>query len=1035
MSNQKTKIIIETDAGRSEQVLRSVQKGLSGVGNEADKAGKSVKSGTDLIAAAFSKTVMSAAGLGLGIKTAFSMAKEASKLSEARLYLQTFASEMGVSYQKLDEATRKTTDGLVDNLTLIRMNHKALKLGISTDVNEIGRLWQIANSIGDEFGESIESTFDRIVNAISKGSKEELIQLGLLPPALKQAANATELLSNRSLLLKSVLQQTSAGVDSLGGHGTTAADKFIQLDVAVKNLKNSFGESLIPIFTPIVEGLTAILNLTGKVIEKLAEIDPLLVRLGKLGPNTKHPLLGKNLEELKILREATESRATSLEFDLESLSRPASQGGKAGMYTEGQRQHLAIQLAGEKQMLKEIDKFIGNLETRTKARAEAQKTVVAETKNEKVAKKELEDAEKRLAKAIEATEKAAEEVATAFLNGFGIKTVGNLKEAQDLLVGMTAAAGGFAVGLKNGTTEAGKMHLEISKLHKATEEFNQNFLSMITNGGYNAAEDLRRLSPDTAMMGMMNFMSGGMLTANGAKDAIKDIKEPLSKTIAEAVQAGFANADFSNLSLTLGSILSDVISKSVAQSNPVISSTGGINWGNLGTNIAVNWAVGRLTGAGGLFGKRKENGKEAVQQAATLREQMGQTYLKSYETQNLAYLYGNGGSGYLNALNSGRNAYFGTYVGYNWNDSGDGIFSKKTRTYELVDQGASSALKKLTEAIERAEKFNRNVERGYELMIAEGNDFKALVEQALVYQNAAAYAIGGERSLNWTDGSRDTADLAESAHDIKVAAAELARQLGQAKAERSTSIAQGFAKYAPWLSMMQLPNAVTTTSGLGGYNPMIPGGGHVRMISSYPIVDMNTLGVGEQYDAFSALQEKFMDREISPYMIEMIKQSGSSMFGLEKLKFSDPDSYSEKYLEYVEKQISAFDEIMKRQEQIFQDAARTYEERSAALQTFERAQESYYQAKLDTLAAEQAAEEAVKRKQQEADLRRMETMEAALSLTGEIAQRGDKIIVIQGGDTSKAVRELLGRYSDDPEMTSILQGLLKIADDKARWGK
>jgi hypothetical protein len=132
--------------------------------------------------------------------------------------------------------------------------------------------------------------------------------------------------------------------------------------------------------------------------------------------------------------------------------------------------------------------------------------------------------------------------------------------------------------------------------------------------------------------------------------------------------------------------------------------------------------------------------------------------------------------------------------------------------------------------------------------------------------------------------------------------------------------------------------------------------------------------------------------------------------------------------------MAAYEEVMKRQEQIFQNASKSYEERSAALSTFEAAQESYYQAKLETLAAEEAAEAAVKAKQQEADARRIENLGSMLSLAGEVSQRGDKIAIIQGGDTAKALRELLERYKDDPEMVATLQTLVKVADDKARWG-
>lgn len=981
MADQRTKIIIETDAGRSEQVLRSVQKELQGVGNEANKAGQNVKSGAGLMDSSFAKTAISAAAVGAAIKSAFSMAKEAAQMSEARLYLQTLTAEMGVSYEKLDQISRRATAGQVDNLTLIRSNHKALKLGVTKDVNEIGQLWQIADAIGDEFGESIEQTFDRLVKAISKGSKEELIQLGLLPPAFKQASDATELLANRSLLLKSVLEQAGAGANNLSKQGDTAADKFTRFEVATTNLKNSLGEALLPIITPVVEGLTAIAKAADKVIEKFAQLNDM---------NSKSPLLGKSLDELKQLREATAARVTSLDFEVDALSRPASQGGKAGPYTEGERQQKSILLAGEKQMLKEIEKVIADLESRTKARAEAQKVVVAETKNETTAKVQTTAAQKEYNKAQDVAAKQLETMLEMQVKSFG-KAIEDGREAIQVLNAMTAAAGGFAVGLKDGVSET-------SKLLEKLNDINDAIAGTLSGAGKNWSAELARLNPETAATGMMNFMSGGLFTAPGesAKDAIKDIAEPLSKTIAEAVQAGFANADFSDLSMTLGNILSTVISKSVSQSNPVMNAAGGINFGNLGVNLATNFVLGKLTGSGGIFGGRQEKFKaETLQAASDLRSQMSAAWVKSHEVSMLPYLSWQD----KNQLAAGRSGYYGTQTGYSWSDSGDGFFSKKTRTYNLIDQGASAALATLNKAIERAEKNNRSVEMGYELQSAKGFDYQALVGQEAAYRRAAANAYGGIQTLTWTDGGKDVADLAEAAHEIKMAAAEMARSLGAATGERNTNIAQGFAQYTPWLRDGQLGRSV-----------------------------------GDKYNAFSSLQTGFMDRNISPALFDIVKQAGASKYNLEELRITDQTAYAEKYLEYIEKQMAAYDEVMRRQEAIFKNASKSYEERSAALAAFEQAQEGYYQTKLETLAAEQAAEEAVKAKQQEADLRRMASMESMLSLAGEVSQRGDKIVILHGGDTSKAIRELMSRYEDDPEMVATLQTLLKVADDKARWG-
>lgn len=511
----------------------------------------------------------------------------------------------------------------------------------------------------------------------------------------------------------------------------------------------------------------------------------------------------------------------------------------------------------------------------------------------------------------------------------------------------------------------------------------------------------------------------------------KTQKDKLSKIIAEAVSAGFANVDFSNFSQTFGNILSQILAKSVAQSNPIMDTAGKISWGNVGTNIAVNWALGKLTGTGGLFGARKENGKEAIQQASDLRGQMGQAYTKSYEASNLAYLYSGMGGSYLNSLAAGRAGYFGTQLGYSYEDSGNGIWSKKTRTYALVDQGATAALKTLTEAIENAEKYNRGVEMSYELMTAQGKDFQALLGQSKAYASAAASVSGDIKGLTWTDGSKDTVDLAESAHEIKIAAAELARQLGQATAERVASASEGFTKYAPWLNSIQTPGSTTVNTGLRismrdmglPYDP--------RPKSYLNYADMSDLSSAQQYDAFSSLQTDFLDRKISTYLLDMVKQAGQSMFDLNSLQVTDLDSYQAEYVSYIDKQMQAFEEVMKRQEEIFYDEAKTYEERASALELYERNMESYHQAKLDKLRLEKQQQEEENRLIAE---QRQAKIEAGLSLVGEVAQRGDKIMILQGGDVDAALTEYMAEFADNPEVLAVLRKAKTKMDATARWG-
>lgn len=983
MAENRTKIIIETDAGRSEQVLRNVQKSLQGVGSDADKAGQKVSAGAGLMDNALAKSALSFAAFATAAKSAFSLAREAADLADARQNLQITAAEMGVSFERLEQVTRRATDGMVDSLTLLKANHKALKLGISTDIADLGKLWEVSEALSGDFGQSVSETFEQLSNAIATGNGKALLSLGLLPESFKKASDAGSLLERRAELLREVLTQAGDRVAAVSAHGDTAADKFDRFSVATQNLWTSLGEGLLPIVTPVVEGLTKIADAAGVVIQKFAQLADMS------GP--KNPFLGKTIEELRAMRAATADKVGAAQSKLSSLTDPSQSYRRAGE-SDITTQIMAaeVQYQGELAILKQIDKALSDLEGRTKARAEVQKTIVVSTKEETEVKTKLSSAQKDFNKVVGETSKLVAEASEAFLSGFGVKTIGNLKEAEDLMMSMTAAAGGFAVGLKDGTTEAGKMLDQLSKLDGKAIEFNENFQAMLRNRGYNSASDLRGLTPDSAMMGMMNFMSGGLFTAQGdTKSALKDIQEPLSKTIADAVTAGFANADFSSLELTLGSILSSVLSKSVATSNPVVdAATGAVNWGNLGVNLAVNAATKVLTQPGRFFGGREEHGKEAIGQVSTLINNLTKAYDDSY----LSEIY----SVYApqdrkNAIEAARQKARGASASYTWSDSGNGVWSDKTRTYALVDNGAGDALRAIEEAVKAVETISKNKELELQLEAAKGYEYKVLKEQVTAYETALQKLYYGPSSY-----SPSATDRTEATRTVQTELAQMIRELASATAERNTNISSSYTQYAPWLTMNGTRD--------------------------------------QQYDSWSQLQTDYFDRNINSGLLNIVQESGKKKFDLQALQATDPEAYQEEYQAYLDRQIGSFEEVMERQGVIFNDLSKSYEERSAALSAYEAAQESYYQAKLDALAAEQAAEEAIKQKQQEADLRKAERMEAVLSLVGEVAQRGDRIVILQGGDSTTALKELLEKFSDDPEVSAILQAAITNNEAKARWG-
>lgn len=1013
------KIVIDASTNNIESTFNNVANSLNKLEAEARQTNEALKESSAGLVAKWRDASVSLAStfslINSGIdklRKGMAMIGEGADLSEARLNFRAFAASIGQDADAVVSAVRKATKNQVSDADIMKSATHALRLGVTTDLTQLAKLYEIADTKGDMFGQSLEDTFKQITDAIATGNGKALIELGVLPEKFGKASNAADLFKKQGELLNVVLSQSGRDMEALAPVGDTLSDKLNQLNAGVGNVKDSLKMMGADVFAPTVEWLNdsmipALKDSIDYWREWLGLLEVSRDIYAKFGPAGE---IASKAESMSVLKNEIKD-LIRLRAELENQK--VNDGG-TGMLSglvelrlgtvKTDIEHKKGELKGyEKEYQQLIDK-IKNTEKKPGPVTGSGNSLSGGTGG---VAGDTNDQLKKFREEVEKTQQA-------IIDGFGGKAVNSFKNANHLLLNMTAAAGGFAVGLKNGTTEAGKLLEEAEKVSKKFEDINADIAGTIAGAGKNWSKDLASLTPSMAVNGMFSLYSGGIWGA-GEEPKLDKIEESLSETIAEAVQTGFANADFSDLSMTLGSILTSVLSKSIAQSNPVMDAGGAINWGNLGANIGVSFATKAITG---LF-TTKEKNKEAIQQAATIQDKTANAYMDSFETM-IGAVYAS--PEYKNRLKEAQKSFWGAKIGYSWDKDWSWGDLSYVKEYQVNDMGASAAYKKIAEAADNMQTASDNYESELNLKSAQGYDYAVLSAKIDAYKQSLQSVTMGRPQAIWNGTEYKSENLTVLTNEVRSELETMIRELGSATAGRSNAVASGFAKYAPWLEEIFIKS-----SGNNMLNSVMPG------VAGYS-ANVSSLSRDEYFNAYEGLQNDFADRNISPELLDMVKQSGSGKYELEKLRVTGSDDYAEKYLEYVEKQVSAYEEVMERQDEIFSDAARTFEERSAALATYEAAQESYYQAKLDALAAEQAAEAAIKQKQQEADLRKAEGMEAALSLVGEVAQRGDKIVILQGGDSTAALKTLLEKFQDDPSVAAILTAAISENEAKARWG-
>lgn len=655
--------------------------------------------------------------------------------------------------------------------------------------------------------------------------------------------------------------------------------------------------------------------------------------------------------------------------------------------------------------------------------------------------KSLEDIQKKGERAEKAISRISEEI----LKGFGITGKDAIEDAENALLSATKAAGGFALALKSGVTAAGQMDAETQKL---VDRFSQAALS----GTAKITSPEETVSK--AASGMMDMMGvGWILRGEGQKPSSREIEsrarevieQPLSRVFNDALVEGLEGGDFfkalgSGIKKTVISALANSITEAIfGQSGSIIGTTGsssggngivgglmqpifhskaaggGINWAGLGTNIAIGAAASWLTSPGRIFGGTVTHGGEAVQQASDINQQV--SLARSSRDSLLVTALGIS----KETANLLREIQFQNAT-YSWDTSGNGVTSKKTKTYSLNASAANSALEEYAKAS----------------AMAVAQAAKREFEKTIIAISSPTTAL----SMTIKD-LRDSIDrwggLDESGNTIFEMSDEVASirvQLAQAEADAKAYKVQRSGEYLDFL--LENPYGISGMGSYPGWSGPVPG-------STYAFNAATSFGGygpgagsminGMSWEDWSAIND------ISLMMSGIKGQSAKSFDWTSRLAtagisgdYAATKSVLEEQKSALADRISLISEIMTAAEAAAGDATLTVTERTKAFEKWQQANSEYWAAKLEALDIENQLIQTAKTKQSQFQSDILTTL---LTRVGEIQTSGSRqIIVMTGGqpDGRALVSQLISSLNgENPELAAALTTYITTVG-KPYWG-
>ena len=674
---------LSVSGNKADSAMRKIGSSVTSAGNSAKSAAKSwgtmaleINSAIDLVRRGMRT-----------LKSAYDFAKEGAKFQEISLYAKNAAERIGLSFDSMVKASQRGANGMADNFTIMKANLKALKGGLVASEKDFEQLWKIANASSDELGQSIEQTFEQITKAITTGNAKSLISMGLLPESFKKASNSTDLLKNRSELLKTVLEQLGPKADELGKYGETAADKFTQFENSLKDLKIEIGEAFIPAAMEMVSWLKAIVEQAKYAKDQIEWWS---------GKEIKLPELDKGVSG-RIVQ--IENHIEELEKQKKELDKKIAEANKNGSDTS----MLMNERRGFNHSINNLKKQLEDLKNN------ALDIIHTEQEEAKTAEKNAEAKEKQR-QATENYNKIADTLSKQTLTGlnkaFGI-TNKTLSDNIQMMHSVGMASLGFGAQVDEGAAkayeamkkleeesekmqssfdEAFKRETQITDFEIALENISDlNFDHIVNNfkdintyvaeinaigmglisNGITASKGVKAPTIDSLGAAYIQTFAGGYGGNSGYniyKNAIKEtinsastrhdinetadyMQKQFTDGIANAIADGFASADFSGFGSSLQSVISGVVGSGISTSitdalnkkssgqlgglfKEVVSKDNKVQWGNLGSNLLTGGLIGTATnflfGEGGIFGKTKVVGKENLNKSAELNAQVDQ---------------------------------------------------------------------------------------------------------------------------------------------------------------------------------------------------------------------------------------------------------------------------------------------------------------------------------------------------------------------------------------------------------------------------
>ncbi len=223
--------------------VKEAQKEIENLKKSINKTATDTKKSGESMIGTFGAIAIGAFAAFQTIKKGLNLGKEFALFQQS---VKAMESQFGVSADNIIKKLGEVSKGTISNADLVSAANRAMALNVTTDLDEMAQLLEVARVRGQAMGVDTTQAFNDIVTGIGRASPLILDNLGIITKGWDKEAKAAGGAFDAQFVLNKVLADGAILLAKTGDVALTAAEKFQQFEAQGKNLKLVIGQQLLP---------------------------------------------------------------------------------------------------------------------------------------------------------------------------------------------------------------------------------------------------------------------------------------------------------------------------------------------------------------------------------------------------------------------------------------------------------------------------------------------------------------------------------------------------------------------------------------------------------------------------------------------------------------------------------------------------------------------------------------------------------------------------------------------------------------------